>query len=316
MDSRQAIRIAYYIVCVNVLALAITLSAATQAATKAAMKAKKNSRKAEIVTTTSQSTPPATLEPPTPPKFGPSDPSRFKEGDDAWNHRKDEGPTRKAYEIYKKLYEETPEDADAAWRLSMACYHLGIRYTPETEEKKRIHKEGIKAGEKGIELNEKCTPCHFWTAINLALYADAAGPLKQLFSLGSLRGHLEKVMELNPDFANAGAMRLYGQVHHKSPGILGGSHDEAKKYYEAAIKRAPREPLNFQFYAEWLEERGQLNEAVAIARQGLAIEGLPYWEMEGIEAQDHIRRLLSRHPDLASPAAATGPAPAAAPAMN
>lgn len=220
---------------------------------------------------------------------GPAPSSRYKEADQAWDHRKEEAPTRKAYELYKKFYEETPDDPSAAWRFSMISYHLGIRYTTGREEKKRIHKEGIKAGEAGFKLDPKCAACYFWAAINIALYGEATSPLQQLISMGDLKHYLAKTIELDPKFAQAGAYRLYGRIYHKLPGIFGGDNAKAIEYFEKAIQLAPDEPLNFLFYAEYLADQGQTENALKQARKGLAIRGLPFSRMEGLEALDLLK---------------------------
>lgn len=221
--------------------------------------------------------------------------SRFSAGDAAWKERVVEERARFALTEYRKLYAETPQDFEAAWRVAMICYLIGIRYTQDSDTKKDIFTEGRKAGDAAVALKDDCAPCHFWTAINMALYADTVGPLKVLVEINALKAHLKRTIEIEPTFAYAGAHRLMGQINHKLPGIFGGSYDESERHFEKAISLGGNEPLNFLFYAYMLKDWGKTDRAIEVAERGLKIRDLTPDRMEAFEAQRDIKIFLKEN---------------------
>src|SRR5205807_8794803 len=98
----------------------------------------------------------------------------------------------------------------------------------DEDEKKNLFAEGREAGLAAIEIDPKCGACHFWTAINMAPYGEAAGVFKMIFTLGSVNDHLKQAAEADPAYAYGGAYRVLGRIQEKLPGILGGSNSRAK----------------------------------------------------------------------------------------
>src|SRR5205814_2104311 len=144
--------------------------------------------------------------------------------------------------------QESPDDTEASWRLAMACYYLGQRVleTAPESDREKIYAEGRDAGEAAIRTaSSPCAPCEFWTAINMALYGQSVGVFKMLFSLNSIRKHLEASIAADPKYAFGGAQRLLGKIYESIPGILGGSNRKARDYYQEAVGVAPDEPLNY-----------------------------------------------------------------------
>jgi hypothetical protein len=129
----------------------------------------------------------------------------LNDGDRAYEQRVDEAQARHALETYRKLHEENPDDVEASWRLSMACYFVGLRLTQDNGKKATLFAEGRDAGRAAIEKKTGCAPCYFWSAINMALYGQSVGVLKMLFTLGTVRDYLRKSIELDPTYASAGA---------------------------------------------------------------------------------------------------------------
>lgn len=219
----------------------------------------------------------------------------FRAGDAAFLGRADETRAREALATYRALFRRAPHDTDAAWRVAMGCYFVGLRLTADAAAKKELFAEGREAGLFAARAAPDCVPCHFWAAINMALYGETVGALKMLFSLGEIREHLVTVLRLDPAYAHAGAARLLGLIEQKLPGLLGGSRARARDYFLEAIRTAPDEPLNFLFMAELLgENRETREEAARWIRQGLEIRGLAPDRLESIEAQVALRGLLPK----------------------
>src|SRR5690606_24316661 len=116
---------------------------------------------------------------------------RFKAPDQAFQKRRNHDQARWALEQYRKLFQETPHDPEAAWRVGMAAYYNGSRVAARQVEKKILSAEGREAGVAGARLDPKCAPCDMWRAISMALYGDTVGVYKTIFTLGETQKQLK-----------------------------------------------------------------------------------------------------------------------------
>lgn len=233
---------------------------------------------------------------------------RLSEGDLFFKERQSAAQLRKAREVYKALLEIRPEDPELQWRYAMGCYGVGVRATSDSKEKVALFEEGARVGLKAVEKNPKCVPCLFWTAINRVLYANEVGAVKLLFALNEVQGWARRVIELEPGYAQGGAHRLLGQIEQGVPGILGGSNRRAREHYEAAVRVAPDEPMNYMALARLLyEELDEKEAALGIARKGITVPPLARDRVEGNEAREELRALLKTWEGKTSPLPSPSP---------
>lgn len=217
---------------------------------------------------------------------------RFAAADQDFKERRDPAKAREALALYRRFYKETPDDPEAGWRLGFACYFVGIRLTPEKKDRKPIYAEGRDAALHAAELDDACAPCHFWAAINMVLYGDAAGVFKMFFSLRDVKRHLRASLKADPAYAYGGAWRLLGQIDNFLPRILGGSRKRARGCYEQAIRVAPDEPLNYIFLARLLDDLDDKAAALETARKGLTVPTPSPERVEAIDALEDLRRFV------------------------
>lgn len=216
-------------------------------------------------------------------------PERFRAGDQAFRERRDAKRARESLSIYRKYWAEHPKDFEAAWRVSMACHFVGMRVSTTKEEKEELFTEGKEAGRAAIELSPNCAACHFWTAINIALYGEQAGVFKMIFMLKTVQEHLKKTVESDPAYAYSGAYRLLGVIQRKLPGVLGGSNSDAKNYFEKAVELSPDEPMNYIELARILDEQFHDRKgALAVAKKGLS---QPVPDEDRVESRDALEEL-------------------------
>ncbi len=215
------------------------------------------------------------------------------EGDRVMRDRKNPESAKKGLELFRTAFKEDPKNPEHGWRLSMACYFVGNRLTPNEKDKEKIFAEGRDAGKKAAEVDPKCAPCQFWTAINMALYGDTVGVMKMLFTLDEIQTRLKKVIELDPSYVGSGAYRLLGIIQWKVPGILGGSDKRAREYLEKSIELSPNETLNYLFLARLLKDSFDDPAAAgAIARRGLAVPADKLERIESIEAVEDLKKFV------------------------
>lgn len=221
----------------------------------------------------------------------------FADADQAFQKRKEPLYAAKAFRLYQKSFQKNPYRPEAGWKFAMSAYYHGLRNINEDSKKIEIFKEGQKAGESSILASEKldqpCAPCHFWTAINLALKSEAIGPFKTLFALDEVMNHLEKTKEIDAKYAWGGADRTLGLIYHRLPGILGGDREESMRRFEEAIRIAPDEPLNFLGLAMILSENSaELKRAIEVVSRGLKRNPPPDYRVESQEAFYELKDLL------------------------
>jgi tetratricopeptide (TPR) repeat protein len=159
----------------------------------------------------------------------------------------------------------------------------------------KLFDEGRAAAFGAAARNERCAQCHFWGAINLALYGQTVGVLKTLSSLGEVKEHLRRSLELDPAYASGGAYRLLGLIEQRLPGILGGNNDRARELFTKAVEVAPDEPLNYLFLARL--ERDELRhpaESIRYVRLGLSVPTPAGERLESLESLAELRQMSAQ----------------------
>ncbi|MCC7441570.1 MAG: hypothetical protein IT285_08055 [Bdellovibrionales bacterium] len=220
---------------------------------------------------------------------------RFAAGDALFKGRARDESALGALAFYRERLKETPEDSEAAWRVAMACYFVGLRIEKDPDKKKALYEEGQTVGLAAAKRSPTCGPCHFWGAITLALYGDAVGVFKMLFAINVIEKHLKASLEAAPGYAHGGAHRLLGLIEQKLPGILGGNDDEAKEHFERAIAAAPDEPLNYLFLAELLDDAfDDRKEAIKVVHNGLSQPEPAPDRLESTESRQQLMDLLKK----------------------
>ncbi len=239
----------------------------------------------------------------------PLNPNRFEAADALFRLRRDPQKAHAAFDAYKALIKAQPSDGEALWRLAMSSYYMTARVAKTDAERETFAAEGRDAGEQSIHfLGDSCAACHFWTAINMAMYGDTVGSFKTFFSLADMRKHLEMSIKADPKYAFSGAYRLLGLVYQKIPGLLGGSDRKAREYFNLAIENSPDEPLNYLFLAR-LQRDGFDDKKAALetAQKGLQITPPTADRVESVDAVADLKDFVAKLSPAASPAAAGSP---------
>lgn len=200
----------------------------------------------------------------------------FNKADQTYADRHIEAKAREALKLYREIYTARPNDPDAAWRVAMGCYHVGISFTKKKEDLLKIYQEGVDAGLKAIKLIERsgandCAACYFWYAINTVLLADTHGAISTLMGLSKVKALIEKSIEIDPRYASSGGYRLLGQIDTKLPGFFGGSKARAERQFKKAMELVPGEHLNFDFLSELYVVTERYDLARETIQKGLAL---------------------------------------------
>ena len=222
----------------------------------------------------------------------------FEEADNAFLQRAQPQMAFKALRLYREIYQHYPDNYEAAWRVSMGCYYLGFEVERNKEIKKKLFEEGCEAGLTAVKIEPNKVEGHFWVAINMALYGEAEGVVKMLFTLNTICTHLNLSISIDPSYAYGGAQRVLGKINESLPAILGGSNDLAEQYYSEAINVSPNEPLNYLFMAKLMLKTKQPKvKFIDMLRKGIAVNQIEDYRTESQKALKELEHLATKYDD-------------------
>lgn len=144
------------------------------------------------------------------------------------------------------------EEADNLERRIMYIYeraaHLALRVVHQHDKQGGLAaklKSG-KADEVMAYLREHFTdqedvPGLYWAGLTWgSAMAYSGGDMAKLADAPIARALVERSVELDPGFADAGALGVLGTVEASFPELFGGSLDKARDYFERALKQCER----------------------------------------------------------------------------
>lgn len=192
----------------------------------------------------------------------------------------------KAIELYEKAIESSTgaQKEEAIWKLMRAYYFKGKYTTNDSEAKKKIYDLGKELGQTGLKEFPESVGIHLFSAINWGVWGEEYGILKAARQgvAGKIKEHCEKVIQLDPNFDEAGGYRVLGRVYFKAPKIpmvlSWPSKKKAVEILEQSYQIAPRNLNTRQFLAEALYSQDQKERAIQMMKDILAetevIEGV------------------------------------------
>jgi tetratricopeptide (TPR) repeat protein len=220
-------------------------------------------------------------------------PPRFLLADQAYIERVDPEKALFAMERYQEIYRSDPQDWQAAWRFATACYFIGDRVVVDKGERETLFAQGRDAAESAAKMEPDCAPCHLLAGVNMALYGESVGILKMLFTLRPIRDYLKRSLELDPAFEGGAAARILGTIEQTIPFLLGGSKKRALAYFERALEIDSREPLNYFYFAKFLDRKEKdPRAALAVALRGLEEPRPSEERLESMEAWDRLKNWI------------------------
>jgi tetratricopeptide (TPR) repeat protein len=123
--------------------------------------------------------------------------------------------------------------------LSRACYLWGdFRAKPGSAERLAAYERGRAVAKRAMGLSPDDYEAHFWYAVNTGRWGQAAGLLRALTILPTLRSEVETVLRLKPDFVPG--LRLAGSVSFQTPEFVGGSKTKAEAHFKKGLEIDPR----------------------------------------------------------------------------
>ncbi len=132
-------------------------------------------------------------------------------------------------------------------------------------------KIGIAAATAARTDNPDRVEAHYWYAINVGLLADADRSYG-LQAVSEMQQALQRAIELDEKFDEAGPLRVMGLLLLRTPGppLSIGSPRKGLRLLQRAVELSPEYPENYLHLAEAFHETGKVDEARAALHKVLA----------------------------------------------
>lgn len=156
------------------------------------------------------------------------------------------------------------------------------RSASSKDEKLKLSHEGIVYAQKCLKSAPQEPACLYFETLNTGIYIRHHIPNYQR-GLKAMVQNCEALIQVRPDFEQAGCYRVLGNIYAQSPSFslnpknITQDLDKSLGYFREAVKLAPDYPLNRLFLAKILEQTGE-NEAAKAELQ--AFDRLPPGDMD------------------------------------
>jgi len=163
------------------------------------------------------------------------------------------------------------EDSPEKYGGLLEAYEFKGSWTSVDDETARAtYKKGIDIGEKAKEMYPNNVGILYWYIANFSRWGDLI-PITDAADEGILdevKKTCERIIELDPKYHEAGALRLLGGIHLKAPEIpfvlTWPSDEKAEEMLSEAYRIAPQHTANAYFYAKMLLNEDRDGEAKSV----------------------------------------------------
>lgn len=168
----------------------------------------------------------------------------IEEGDRLFDLSRTSDEFQEAINIVKKALDLKPDHHLILWRLGKG-YLLKGDALPE-EERLVIYEKGRDSVERALEFAPDCTDSLYWYAALLGRIGQTRGILQSLFMVKPMQESLERVIELDPEYASA--YYVLSMLYMEAPGwpLSVGNKSKSLEYALLAVALDPNE-YDFQY---------------------------------------------------------------------
>jgi tetratricopeptide (TPR) repeat protein len=144
---------------------------------------------------------------------------------------------RQELKVLEEALAAHPDSYDLLWRAARAENQLGTHLSGK--EQKKAFDEAIDLGKRAVAARDDGVEGHYWLGASFGRAAQVRGGLGAFFMARRLRGQMEAVVRLQPDYEGGDAFLALGELDRGLPGFLGGDKDRGRRYFEEGLRVAP-----------------------------------------------------------------------------
>lgn len=214
-----------------------------------------------------------------------------KQGDDLYTQRADPAKAKEALVKYQQALASREDPFEVYWRMAMVEYRIAD-HTADRAEKMRILEIGIYHAKKAVQLAPERPEGHYWLGVNYGIYGEAKGVRKSLSLVRPIKEEMNKVLAIDPSFADGGADRILGRVYYELPEQAGGSKARSLKHLLKSKEYGPRVALTRIYLADTYLALKELQKAREELEFAIAMEPDPKLIPETAEEKELARKKL------------------------
>lgn len=155
--------------------------------------------------------------------------------------------------VYGELTELVEEDPTCGWAYGLLSeIYFWFGEAADAENKLFCFEEGVKFGEKGVEVDADSLEACFWLAVNYGSFGQEKGIMKSLALITPIKTLAERAARIDESYFYGGPWRVLGRLYNKAPGfpLSIGNGKKAVECLEKAVELGPKFYLNHLFLAE------------------------------------------------------------------
>ncbi len=189
-----------------------------------------------------------------------------------------------------------PNNYDAWWRLARLQNFIGREHEKTDDDKGAIRRfqEGIDAGRRAVRLQPNRVEGHFWLGATYGLLAEEQGWIKGLRLIDTVRGEMEAVVRLDPNYEQAAGQRTLARLYYRAPFFKGGDKQRSIQLLEDCLRRFPTDSFSLLYLGDDYLAVGRRDEAKHLYEGILGLAPDPEHGPELAENQSEARDRL-RH---------------------
>ncbi len=208
-----------------------------------------------------------------------------------FKQREDVSKLREAVELLRKARDYRNRNFGVEWKFAKFNYFLGKQSTDEKESNSAFE-EGRDAGKIASGLEPQKSEGYFWYGANLGELSKKNMLTVGIKSLPDVRGAMEKVVELQPNYQNSSAYDVLGQIELETR-LYGGKAEKAVELFEKALE-TEKDNMNIHLHlAEAYLALKKEGEARKQLDKVLSMKHNPEFLIECREAVEKAKKLLA-----------------------
>lgn len=194
----------------------------------------------------------------------------------------------KAITLLEEYLHENPNDGQGLWLTAKAYLYLGDRIE---EGKLEAFQKGKEYADRAVEHLPDSAHSHYWQSALIGRVGQTRGILSSLFMVRPMKDALDRVLELDQDYADA--YWILSQLYHQAPGFP-LSIGNKKLALENAEKALEYDPENLEYLlqlAKALEYNNRQEEALQIVTDLLKMPALEEDPDVKAEAEEFLGKI-------------------------
>lgn len=219
--------------------------------------------------------------------------SRLQAADLCYRDRANLSNVNQGLQLLRQVASDDSSNYETWWRISRFQNFLGREQEDKDDQAAmRSFESGVEAGRRAVALEPNRVEGHFWLGANFGLLAEDEGWIKGLRLLNTVRGEMETVVRLDPNYEQAAGQRTLARLYYRAPFFKGGDKQRSIRLLEDCLRRFPTDSFSLLYLGDDYLALGRRDEARGVFQKILNLGPDPAYGPELAENQAEARDRL------------------------